>query len=242
MIAYRSIDTFSRTFARESRGWEKKEKDEQIKAWMLREGYVNEIMYEYTALICARTGDLVALTNAILSRPGWEQRVRDGLNSEDRQTFWSATEAARLLGIDTWDVYFERLKRGEDLWFFAAQTNDHDRIDRVIAFAEETLPLQEIASGPSDALGLGPEFQNHQALGSVLQELQRFPGKGWPLIRAGLQCPVIRNRNMAVQALATWDRIAWPDEAERLLRHAIEAEPNEQTREIMVQAIEGESA
>jgi hypothetical protein len=35
-------------------------KDEQIKAWMLREGYENEIMQEYTALICATTGDLLS--------------------------------------------------------------------------------------------------------------------------------------------------------------------------------------
>ena len=182
------------------------------------------------------------MTNAILSRPGWEQKVRSGLDSEDRDSFWTATEAARLLGIDAWDLYFERVKRGEDLWFFVVQTSDSNRIDRVIAFAEEVLPLQEIASGPSDSLGLGPNFQHHNALDFVLQELGRFPGKGWPLIRAGLHSPSVRNRNMAVRALASWRRTAWPDDAERLLRDAIEAEPNDQTRTTMVKAIEGELA
>ena len=43
-------------------------------------------------------------------------------------------------------------------------TGDIDRIERVIAFAEETLPLNEIASGPSDALGMGLEFNHHHAL------------------------------------------------------------------------------
>src|SRR5688572_17101377 len=33
--------------------------DERIKAWLLRSGYRNDIMDEYTALICARTGNLV---------------------------------------------------------------------------------------------------------------------------------------------------------------------------------------
>lgn len=33
-------------------------KNEQIKAWLLREGCRNSVMNEYTALICARTGDL----------------------------------------------------------------------------------------------------------------------------------------------------------------------------------------
>jgi hypothetical protein len=35
-------------------------KDEQIRAWMLRDGYRNDIMEEYTALTCAKTGNLVA--------------------------------------------------------------------------------------------------------------------------------------------------------------------------------------
>ena len=308
-------------------------RDEQIKAWMLREGYKNGIMYEYTALICARTGELLpalrgpepddkvltgagsiltaliagrggptdgieayedgaevtelylshlqerdidvqgfvdintieqfikdesgeldpalgwrqrserllSLTNAILSRPDWEQKVREGLDSENDQTFWPATQAARLLNIDAWDVYFERLKRGEDRWYFTVQTNDPERIDRVIEFAEETLPLQMIASGPADSMGIGPEFRHHSALDFVLQDLRRFPGKGWALIQAGLQSPTVRNRNMAVQALAAWDRTAWPFEAEALLKRAIDLEPNDATRAMMVKALAGES-
>ena len=309
--------------------------DEQIKAWMLREGYRNDIMYEYTALICARTGELLSalrrpepdekllrgagailaalivgcgggpfdgieaypdgaeatelylthlqssaidlqqflhvgtieqflkeesteakdpalgwlerrarilgLASAILSRPGWEPKVREGLNSEDREIFWRATEAARILGIDVWEVYFDRLKRGEDLWYFAMQTDDHDRVDRVIEFAEETLPLEKIASGPADVLGLGPGFEHHNALENVVQELRRFPGKGWPLIRAALQSPTVRNRNMAVQALAAWDRTVWPAEAEPLLRRAIELEPKSETQATMVKTLAGES-
>jgi hypothetical protein len=309
-------------------------KDEQIKAWMLRDGYRNDIMEEYTALTCARTGGLLTalrkpepdekllkgagsilsalirgrvgpaegmesyadgaeaselylrhmqslepgleeyivvseiesflneeegevkdptlgwpercstllnLTNTIRSRPDWEKRIRQALNGEDLQAFWTAREAARVLGIDAWEVYFERLKRGEDEWYFVMQTNDHVRVERVIEFAEETLPLEEIASGPSDSLGLGPEFQQHSALDFILQELRRFPGKGWPLIRSGLQSPTVRNRNMAVHALAAWDRTEWPVEAEALLKRALEAEPKDQTRALMQKTLAGES-
>lgn len=309
-------------------------RDEQIKAWMLREGYKNGIMQEYTALICAKTGELLralrrpepddklltgagsiltaliaaghggpfagmesyedgaeatelylrhlqardidvqgfvdintieeflkgdsselndtpgwrqrresllSLTKAILSRPAWEPNVREALSSENDQTFWPATQAARVLGVDAWDIYFERLKRGEDRWYFALQTDNQERVDRVLKFAEETLPLQKIASGPTDALGVGPEFRDHSALDSLLQELPRFPGKGWPLIQAGLQSPTVRNRNMAVQALAAWDRTTWPGEAEPLLKRAIKLEPEDRTREIMAKALAGES-
>jgi hypothetical protein len=308
-------------------------KDEQIKAWMLRDGFRNDIMEEYTAFICAQTGDLLgalrqsepdekllkgagailaalisgrgapaqgmesyadgveatelylrhlqalelgiedyiavsaidsflneedgevkdsalgwpgrrstllSLTGAIRSRPDWEIRIREALKSDDRQTFWTATDAARAMGIDAWEVFFERLKRGEDQWYFVMQTNDHERVRQVTEFAEETLPLEEIASGPSDSPGLGPEFHHHSALDFVLQELRRFPGEGWRLIQAGLQSPTVRNRNMAVQALATWDRTLWPAEAKALLRHAIAVEPNDQTRALMEKVLAGE--
>ncbi|HEX6649675.1 MAG TPA: hypothetical protein VF075_09050, partial [Pyrinomonadaceae bacterium] len=301
-------------------------KDDQIKSWMLRDGYHNDVMHEYTALICAQTGGLLAalcqrdadekllkgagsiltalvdgrrgpaagidsypdgaeatqlylqhlqpreldledyiavstiesflneedgevkdphlgwperrakllqLTGAIRSQPDWEQKIRAAIDSENRDTFWRATWAAQLRGLDVWDVYFERLKRGEDQWLFAMQTKDRERIDRVITLAEETLPLDEIASGPSDSLGLGPEFQHHSALDYVLQELPRFPGRGWPLIRAGLQSPTVRNRNKAVEALASWDRNTWPAEAEPLLKRTLELEPVSDTSALM---------
>jgi hypothetical protein len=302
-------------------------KDEQIKAWLLREGYRNDVLNDYTAPICAKTGDLLTalrqpdpddkllkgagsilstlmqgeggpvegmsaypdgpeatelylthlqtrsvdvqglvdvhmiaeflkkessaewlerraklleLTDAILSRSGWEEKIRSELVSEDYPTFWRAAEAARRLNVDVWDIYFERLQRGDDVWFYVMQTRDRDRIDRVIAFAEETLPLNEITSGPTESVGLGPEFKHHSALDFVLQELQHFPGKGWKLIRAGLQSPTVRNRNMALMALSAWDRSTWPDEVEPLLRQALEVEPQPRTRAKMIGVLGGE--
>lgn len=308
--------------------------DEQIKAWLLREGYRNDIMDEYTALICAQTGslldalrhsdpddkllrgagsilgtlirgrggpaagiesypegaeaaelylrhlqsrhqldmeDLVAvsaleqflneeegeahdpslgwlerranlleLTGAIRSRPGWIEKVRAGMESPNQQTFWTATEAARALGIDIWEKYFERTRRGEDYWYFIMQTDDPERIEMALRLAEESLPLAEIATGPAEEVGFGPEFQHHSALDFVLQELRRFPGQGWSLIQAGLRSPVIRNRNMAVHALAAWERSKWPEDAGALLARALEAEPDENTRELMRQALASE--
>ena len=173
---------------------------------------------------------------------GLGKKIREELNSEDSHTFWTATQAARLLGIDTWENYFERLKRGEDQWYFAMQSDDPERIDRVVQLAEQTLPLDELASGPSDLIGIGPEFKHHSALDFVLQDLQRFPGKGWRLIKTGLQSPVIRNRNMAVRALSAWDRGAWPMEAEAVLTQAIADEPDDVIRETMSQVLAGEES
>lgn len=308
--------------------------DEQIKTWLIREGYRNDIMAEYTALICATTGDLLAalrlpepddallrgageilsalirgrggpaegigdypegaeaaelylahlekrdadleqflvvntirqfleeeegeahdphlgwserretllaFVDTILSRPDWTRRVRTGLASDNSEIFNIAAAAARALGIDTWDARFERLERGDPHdWYFVMQTDDRERIGRVVVLAEDRLPLEKIATGPADELGLGPEFDHHRALDFVLQDLRRFPGLGWPLIRTGLQSPVTRNRNMAVRALSAWNRQSWPSEAEPLLRTALEREPNEDTRESMRKMLAGE--
>lgn len=308
-------------------------KDAQIKAWLLREGYINSILGEYTALTCAQTGDLLTalrhnnpdekllkgagfllstliqgrrgpaegidsytdgaeatelylrhlqardlgladyvdvstielflkeeegeiknpalgwprrqatlleLTSRIRARPDWEKKIRDELTSADPQTFWTAQEAARLFGYDAWENYFERLKRGEDLWYFVMQSDDPERIDRVVQLAEQTLPLDDLASGPSTSLGLGPEFKHHSALDFVLQELPRFPGKSWLLIRTGLQSPVVRGRNMALRALAAWDRAAWPTDAEAILAQAIANEPIDDVREELRKVLAGE--
>ena len=306
-------------------------RDARIKAWLLREGCRNDIMDEYTALICAQVGDLVTalqgsdpdpalirgagailsalirggpaegmegyadgpeavdlylrqlrrreadledlnvvatigrfVTNpdgtdgarseqwraravvleehiaAIKARPDWPAKVHAGLADLDRTVFSTAAEAATLFSIDTWEVYYDRLLRGEDQWFFVMQTNDPSRIDRVVSLAEQRLPLQEIATGPSNELGLGPAFQAHAALDWVLQDLRRFPGKGWSLIRTGLQSPVTRNRNMAVTALAAWGRTSWPADAELTLRRALKAEPNDQTGQMMRKALDQE--
>ena len=328
--------------ARQVNGWGRiqiverlfRSSDPEISAWLLREGYRNNVLYEYTALTCAYAGDLVGAlrcpdpdeelltgageilaallrgrqgpaegigdylagvdaaelylghlrwrprlglehllaahaiwqfvheedgdvqeielgwqdrretivehAKAVLARPEWPEVVQNGLRSSDSSSFRRAAEAARVLEIDAWDLVFKRLQSGEDVWSYAVETDDPERIDRVVALAEERLPLDEIATGPSDELGFGPDFWNHRELDFVLQALRRFPGHGWPLVRAALQSPVISNRDMAASALAIWGRAAWPPDAEFLLRSALAREPNEETREVFGRVIAGE--
>lgn len=309
--------------------------DPYIKEWLLREGWSNEIMTEYTALMCARAGDLTEklkrsdvddellhaageILTAIMSgsgpaegyesypegaetceaylrllerrdnsldalvfvdrleqflrgvekfahlsdevkepwetrreslldsvrnvkqQPGWREKVMEHIDSEDRQTFWLASESAKLVGIDPWPYYFDRIKRGEDYWWHALQTDDPARIDQVVEHAESTIPLDKIATGPGNDLGLGPEFEEHRKLDWVLQELRRFPGKGLRLIRAGLRSPVVRNRNMAVHAIAAIPVAERDLEIAGWLSGAYEIEPNEQAKEFMRTVIAGE--
>jgi hypothetical protein len=93
------------------------------------------------------------------------------------------------------------------------------------------LPLDEIATGPADSLGLGEQYAAHSALDWILQDLKRFPGHGWEFIKVGLQSPVTRNRNMALNALLEWPRPSWPEQAPPLLARLRAMEPNQKLRE-----------
>jgi hypothetical protein len=117
------------------------------------------------------------------------------------------------------------------------QLTDESNIDQVLDFATTVLPLDRIATGPSSELGLGREFAAEQALDWILQDLPRFPGHGWPLIKAGLQSRVTRNRNLAVTALLAWPREEWLADAFSALQQASRLEPDEQVRKRMSEAV-----
>jgi hypothetical protein len=112
-----------------------------------------------------------------------------------------------------------------------------DQLDEVLSFAEEAIPVDQIATGPADLLGLGDKYATHRALDWILQDLKRFPARGWRFLQAGVQSPVTRNRNLALTALLAWPKASWPESAEELLRKGYAAEPNEKLRERLRSAL-----
>ena len=175
----------------------------------------------------------------LLSKGVWKDVIQDALQNGDRQTFWDASRACEKLGIDPWPYFLEKTKAGEDYWWDLMRTSDASRIDDVLALGAATIPLDDIASGPGNDLGLGIEYASHSALDSILQDLGNFPGKGWDFIKAGLRSPVIRNRNMAVRALSEWGRDNWPDEAMEQVKKAIAEEPKADVQERMENVLAG---
>ncbi|HND68754.1 MAG TPA: hypothetical protein PL112_18260 [Candidatus Obscuribacter sp.] len=307
--------------------------NEEIKAWLLKEGYKNNIMYEYTAYQCATTGDLLAalkqeepddelliaagnllssmnepgtpleeyidapqatlllmrhlanreisisqflsvnaikelvlalpeteikssrgkptwaevseevlnICEAMRNRSGWEEKIRAQLKSDNDQDFFDATRLADLFGIDTWEMYFERVKQGKEDWYFLMRTRDESRIEQAVALAEELLPLAEIASGADEKMGMGEGFKAHRCLDFVLQELREWPGHGYKLICTGLKSPVTRNRNLALKALQVWGKDHWQNDTEALLNELQKDEPNEQTRNYFAEILAQDS-
>lgn len=171
---------------------------------------------------------------SLINRAEWKDKVYQGLKSDDNRVFYQADSAAEQLRISTRDIHFERVRIAplkSSSWYRLLQQTDEKQIQEVLDFAEGSLPLADIASGPSDSLGFGEKYDAHRALDWILQELKRFPEQGWSLLRVGLQSPTTRNRNMALNALLEWPRAAWPGDAEWLLGAAAKDEPNSDLRE-----------
>jgi hypothetical protein len=134
--------------------------------------------------------------------------------------------------MDTFEANLRQIRSQgiEGPWFEIMQVVDEGHVDTVMELAAATLPLEEIASGPADELGLGREFAPHGALVMIVQELGRFPGHGWELLRTALRSPVVNNRNMALDALEAWGADNWPPEAVPVLEASLKAEPVDELR------------
>jgi hypothetical protein len=176
----------------------------------------------------------------LIDCPEWKDKVFLGLKSEDNQVFYQADSAAQQLGISTREIHFDKVRAApltSSSWYRLLQQTDEAQIAEVLDFAARALPLEEIATGPADSLGFGERYEAHRALDWILQDLKRFPERGWNFLRTGIQSPVTRNRNMALNALLEWPRAAWPEDAEWLLRGALQSEPNGNLRERLKKAL-----
>lgn len=148
----------------------------------------------------------------IISDQKWAESVWSHVKSDNQVLNWKGREAARKLHIDIWDYIFSKLQAVLDdvnyeksaYYFELASTDNSERFQKLVDYAEQHLPLKAIASSPAMEMGLGLEYQNHSYLDTMLQSLCNKDGVGIKLIEAGLWSKVIRNRNMALSALETW--------------------------------------
>jgi len=181
----------------------------------------------------------------ILDRPLWADLARRELASTDSATFSRANWVCGILGVPTLPALLNRLRTVDPLdshaWFDAARHAGPDEIDEVVALACELLPLADIATGPGTETGLGTAWVPHTCLDFLLPELGKWPGRGVPLVLAGLASPVVRNRNMAIRALDGWGRDAWPAEIRQAVATALTREPDDDVRTRLQALLDGHS-
>ncbi|MBO8155078.1 MAG: limonene hydroxylase [Bacillaceae bacterium] len=171
----------------------------------------------------------------------WEHQIWEGLKSKDSFTHWNSMRAARFLDIDIWDELFNQLGDhpvNSILYQELMRTDKKDRIQRLVDFAEQHLPLMEIATGPAEEMGLGKDFEAHSCLDIILQDLDKYNGVGKELVAAGLQSPVIRNRNMAIKVLKAWTAAEWGEKLIEAIKMLAEIEPVTDVKEELLKIIQ----
>jgi hypothetical protein len=162
--------------------------------------------------------------------------LRQRLLSGDRVENWRAWKLAPLVGVDLWDDAFTLLEREpleQSHYYRLLTTDDPLRVRRVVAFAEEHLPLDAIATGPAEELGFGQKFAAHGCLGQVLFRMKQGDVFSPRLVLAALRSPVVRNRGGAAAAIEARLPRGVPPEVLDAVRAAEAVEPNEKTRELM---------
>lgn len=182
--------------------------------------------------------------SAILHKPDWEEKTWEALNSTDNTTYWSGKQAARLLALDVWEVFMGRLvadPQEGSLWYDVInEAATDEQADEIINLALKTIPLDELASGPEDILGLGPNFSQFQSLDFVLPFLERYPLKGEPIILAAMHSKVTRHRNFSLRVLSRWGKENWSPAITTGLERLKELEPNEDTKSNIEKLEKGE--
>lgn len=170
----------------------------------------------------------------------WPDLVRTGLRAADFYAFDKAVRAAEALGIDSWSERWARVQEktlDAQRWWYIVKEKDHARFAQVVALAEATLPLAEIATGPGEEMGLGPDFVGDSCLAYVLQELGTHPGVGMKLVAAALKSRVIRTRNAAANVLEAWKGPYLQD----AVKAALKQEPDDDLRKRLANLAQGQS-
>jgi hypothetical protein len=202
-----------------------------VRDFLNREDWSELVDLGWTA---EKRATLGAEATALLAAAECPQLIATGLASEDGKAFWAARALGDRLGVDTWEHSFRRQEGGmgdANEWFHLMRTDEPARIDRVLALASRIIPLEKLATGPALEMGLGSKYSDHNALDSIVSNLERFPEKGWPFVSASLRSPVTRNRNMAVRTLDQWGADCWPGEARPILERALHEEPDDAVKE-----------
>ncbi|MHC4389156.1 MAG: hypothetical protein ACYSX1_11170 [Planctomycetota bacterium] len=173
------------------------------------------------------------VTDRIIRDPKWRELAKAGLSSEDDMQFYVADQVAERLKMDTSQVHWRRLQKephDSARWYHVMKQATEANIAGIVDYAIRVLPLGEVATGPKLETGFGPEFKIHGCLDCILQDLRRFPKAGWPLVEAGLDSPVTRNRNMALRVLSEWSQANWTEEMAAKLRSCLLIEPDAEVK------------
>ncbi|HET8755446.1 MAG TPA: hypothetical protein VFM58_05535 [Solirubrobacteraceae bacterium] len=143
---------------------------------------------------------------------------------------WAIAEAT---GLDPWEPGWEHLQQADQdagLYYELARTTNAERWGRLVAFAEQRLPLVALASGPRDRLFPAPHQREGTRALAVLVQGTRSGRWSAPLVAAALLSPVISTRNAALHALNRTPPGEWGGPVRGALRRLVDDEPVHEVR------------
>lgn len=154
---------------------------------------------------------------------------RGSPRQRDLRTFEEALWPAERLRIPTRQHIRARLQthpHNAYLWQEVLNNCPPEEMADVVALAEQLLPLADLATGPTQDIGIGPFDQPDHVLDLIISRLDTHPGHGWTLIKTALANRTIRNRNMAIRTLEHWPPALLPADARDAARKALDTEPD----------------
>jgi hypothetical protein len=178
--------------------------------------------------------ELLGRCERLISAPDWPDKLRAAYKAGKVPESGLAFACAEILRIDLWPIAMKRLQKAphdQMLYFDLMRTADRSRRQEVIAFAEDHLPLDRLASGPALELGLGEDWEARGALDCLLQEMERQGPYSDILVAAAMRSPVIRHRLQACAILLDRDPESWGELIEDALNLTLGDEPDEDVRE-----------
>jgi hypothetical protein len=179
----------------------------------------------------------------ILNSRDWKIIAYEALKSDDNVIYWNAKQSAEKLGIDLWETVWFRLKEkpiDSFCWYDITHFTNSEHADKIIDFALNYLPFDELATGVKDSNGFGENYNKYASLEYATTFLENYPKKGEKIILTALKCPVTRNRYVAIKVLDKWKRINWSPEIEIEIRLLREMEPNKNTKENIERLLNGQ--
>lgn len=144
---------------------------------------------------------------------------------------------ARRLGVECSNEILSALQEdfGTNASLIDILPKDEDTLSKLLSIYREKLPLDMMASGPKDNLGIGDKYRPYHQLSFLVQNLSDSAGEGEDFIVASLACPVNANRQMAVSTLEEWLKDDY--EPSTAIKNAVwklkEQEPSEEIRELL---------
>jgi hypothetical protein len=182
----------------------------------------------------------------ITRRESWRTMILETLAKPSEDDFFYAVNTGSRLGMDISEQLFSAVMGDpirHTMWIRDVYKNP-ENAKALTELLERTLPLDKMSTGMNDYLFAAEYWREHSALEEALIGLGEYPNLGKPLVLAGLNSPIVRERNQACHTLEEWGKAlsqpistVAPDLFEALKNIAV-IEVNEDTRETMTKLIE----